>query len=254
MDEAVKEQLIERFRAYLDAAETNDAETFRADSEQAPQATPAHALDAEPDAELAAERAAAPDLFSLLAELAALKNEVKLEARQFKGALDQFRELFDSLHDANARIADEQQQRNQQAQAATQQTQKTLLLELLDLRDRIQAGHDQCLRFRPGWFGRRRAAEFVTSMAEGMAMNLRRLDETLSRRGVRPLPVLEQRFDPHSMHATELTAEPNRAAGIVVAELRKGFLLNDELLRAAEVAVNRPKSNPTPIANTETEH
>jgi molecular chaperone GrpE len=249
MDEAVKEQLIERFRAYLDATDSTGAETLEAVDAQAPKAAP----DAEPEA----EAAAAPDLFSLLAEMAALKNEVKLESRQFKGALDQFRELFDTLRDANARIADEQQQRGQQAQAAAQQKQKTLLLELLDLRDRMQAGHDQCLRFRPGWFGGRRAAPFIASMAEGMAMNLRRLDETLSRRGVRPLPVLEQRFDPHSMHATELTADPNRAAGLVVAELRKGFLLNGELLRAAEVAVNRPRPDPapisTPISPTESE-
>jgi molecular chaperone GrpE len=242
MDEAAKQQLVERFRAYLDAT---DAETFAADIEQAPEAAP----EAAPEDALAA----APDLFSLLAELAALKNEVKLESRQVKGALDQFRELFDTLRDANARIMDEQQQRSQQAQAAAQQTQKTLLLELLELRDRMQAGHDQCLRFRPGWFGRRRAAEFVASMAEGMAMNLRRLDETLSRRGVRPLPVLEQRFDPHRMHATELTADPKRDAGLVVAELRKGFLLNGELLRAAEVVVNRPEPDPRPISTTETE-
>ncbi len=118
----------------------------------------------------------------------------------------------------------------------------------------MQAGHDQCLRFRPGWLGRRRAAEFVASMAEGMAMNLRRLDETLSRRDVRPLPVLEQRFDPHSMHATELTADPKRAAGIVVAELRKGFLLNGQLLRAAEVAVNRPNREPATTSTTGPEH
>jgi len=232
MDEADKEQLIDRFRAYLDAAETASESDLDADD----------------------EHEAAPDLFSLLAELAALKNEVKLESRQFKGALDQFRELFDTLRDSNARIADEQRQRSQQEQAAARQTQQKLLLELLDLRDRIQAGHDQCLRFRPGWFGRRRAAEFVASMAEGMAMNLRRMDETLSRRGVRPLPVLEQRFDPHSMHATELTADPKLAAGIVVAELRKGFLLNDELLRAAEVAVNRPNREPAPTSTTGPEH
>lgn len=233
MDEAAKEQLVASFRAYLDGADGADALVAAFDDGDGDQAE------------------AAPDLFSLLAELAALKNEVKLEARQVKTALDEFRALFDALRDANARLAEEQQQRGQQAQAKAQQAQKDLILELLDLRDRVQAGHDQGLRFRAGWFGRRRAAEFVTSMTEGMAMNLRRLDETLTRRGVRPMSVLEQAFDPHRMHAAELADDPERAAGVVVSELRKGFLLNGELLRTAEVVVNRPRREPPDAAAEE---
>lgn len=216
MDEALKEQLVAQFRTYLDIAEGADG------------------IDpAEDDAD-------APDLFTLLTELAALKNEVKLESRQFKTALDQFGDLFDTLRDGHTRLAEEQQQRGIQEQAAAQQAQKTLLLELLELRDRVQAGYDQCLRFRPSWLGKRHASEFVASMAQGMAMNLRRLDETLARRGVQPLPVLGQPFDPHSMHAAELADDASQVAGIVLGELRKGFLLQGQLLRTAEVVVNRP--------------
>ena len=218
MNEAIKEQLAAQFRAYLDTTDGANADDL--DTEDA--------------------GADAPDLFTLLSELAALKNEVKLESRQVKTALDQFRDLFDTLRDGHARLADEQQQRARQEQAAAQQTQKALLLELLELRDRVQAGHDQCQRFQPGWLGRRQAREFVASMAEGMAMNLRRLDETLARRGVQALPVLGQPFDPHSMHAAELGDDAGQAAGIVLGELRKGFLLQEQLLRTAEVVVNRP--------------
>ncbi len=41
-------------------------------------------------------------------------------------------------------------------------------------------------------------------------MNLRRLDETLLRRGVRPLAALGQPFDPHTMHAAELASDPTQ--------------------------------------------
>jgi molecular chaperone GrpE len=77
-------------------------------------------------------------------------------------------------------------------------------------------------------------------MAEGLAMNLRRLDEILARRGVEPLPALGRAFDPHRMHAAELASDPQRRVGEVLAELRPGFLLDGELLRSAEVVVNRP--------------
>jgi molecular chaperone GrpE len=222
VDEIAKEQLTARFRAYLDAADGAPASEH-----------PDGGADGD-------DREPAPDLFTLLAELAALKNEVKLESRQVKVALDEFRGLFDALRDANARAADEQERRRRHEQDSAQKAQKNLLLELLELRDRLQAGQEQALRFRPGWLGMRRSVPFVASMAEGMAMNLRRLDETLARRGVRPLPVLNRPFDPRSMHAAELVTDPARAAGLVVAELRKGFLLHDQLLRPAEVAVNRP--------------
>jgi molecular chaperone GrpE len=216
MDEAVKEALLARFRAYLDSP----------------------AVEAEPGG-AAAEAERAPDLFTLLAELSALKNEVKLESRQVKSALDEFRSLFDALREANARLAEEQERRREQEQMAAQQGQKELLLALLDLRDRLQAGHEQALRFRPGWLTGRSAASFVTSMAEGMAMNLRRLDELLARREVRPLSVVGQGFDPRTMHAAELARDPEQPDGRVVGELRKGFMHGDRLLRAAEVVVNR---------------
>ncbi len=75
-----------------------------------------------------------------------------------------------------------------------------------------------------------------------MGMNLRRLDETLARRRVRRLPAVGEPFDPHRIHAVELTRDPERPNGQVVAELRPGWLLDDALLRPAEVVVNRVDS------------
>jgi len=217
MDEAAKDQLAARFRAYLDgAAEALEAGTV---------------TDGEP----------IPDLFTLLAEVAALKNEVKLESRNLKSALDEFRDLYAALREANTRLAEEQARSLEQERRLGERAQKELLLDLLELRDRLQAGQDQAERFRPEALVRRSAVRFIGSMAEGMAMNLRRLDETLARRGVRPLSALGQPFDAHTMHAVELARDPDQPTGLVVGELRKGFLYRDELLRSAEVVVNRPE-------------
>jgi molecular chaperone GrpE len=216
MEEADKDALTARFRAYLDR--TGDADAAAATD----------------------QREAAPDLFTLLAELSALRNEVKLESRQFKSALDEFRGLFDTVREAKTRLGEEQERRREQEQETWRRQQKDQLLELLDLRDRLEAGQAQAQRFRPGWFTGRRAAEFVASMAEGMAMNLRRFDESLARRGVLPLRVEGRAFDPQTMHAAELADDPSQPVGRVVKELRKGFLLGEVLLRPAEVVVNRP--------------
>jgi molecular chaperone GrpE len=225
VDAAAKDALAARFRAYLDLP-------------------PAPAV---PAAE-SAEQPPAPDLFTLLAEVATLKNEVKLESRQVKGALDEFRGVFETLKTAHDRLADEQQRRREQDRAAQAREHRDLLLELLELRDRMQAGQDSAAGYRHrSLFGRRRVRAFAAAMADGLAMNLRRLDETLARRGVRPLPAVGQPFDPYRMHAAEVESDSTRPAGEVIRELRPGFLLHGELLRLAEVVVNRLDDATAPI-------
>lgn len=227
MDEATKDALIVQFRAYLDAA------------------------DSQPDGQAdASTETSTPDLFTLLAELAALKNEVKIESRQVKNALDEFRTLFDALREAGAERAQDQERRCRQARDADNAHWRDMLLQLLDLHDRISAGRTQAEGFSPGWLDRwGKAPTMVSSLGEGMGMNLRRLEEILSRRGVRQLTALGAPFDPHRMHAVELVHDSTRPNEQVIAEIRAGWLLHDELLRPAEVVVNRidsPDSQGTP--------
>lgn len=213
METAVKEQLLDRLRDYLDQ-----------DSVDLPA----------PDA------AEAPDLFSLLAELAALKNEVKIESRQVKTALDEFRSLFDTLQQSNTRLDNELTRQREQAAKTRQETERELLMELLDLRDRIHAGQTSMSRYQPGWLARRTGVEDILSrFSEGQDMNLRRFDEILARRGVRPLETLGEYFDPHTMHAVETAHEPGQDEGQILTEIRTGFMQHEQLLRPAEVIVNK---------------
>lgn len=212
MDEAVRDQLLARFRAYLDTADGAAQESGED----------------------------APDLFTLLAEVAALKTEVKVESRQVKAALDQFRELFELLRQSQGRLEEELAREREAAQMQHQAAERELLVELLDLRDRLQAGLSHGEGYRPGWLARRDGAgEVVRGMSEGIAMSLRRLDETLLRRGVRPVDAVGAPFDARTMHAAEVVTDPLRPSGQVVRELRRGFLLGDRLLRVAEVIVNK---------------
>lgn len=227
MDLATREALTEQFRAYLDTIAEERADGWADDW--------AGSAD-----EGEAEQAPAPDLFSFFAELAALKNEVKLESRQVKSALEEFRGLFDSLRESQTRLAEEQERRCEQTRAADRAGWRDMLLELLELRDRLQAGQEQAARFEPHWYARnRREVRLIRSLAEGMAMNLRRLDEALARRGLRPIPTQGRLFDPHRMRATELTHDPQYRNGEVMAETRPGWLLHEDLLRLADVVVNR---------------
>jgi molecular chaperone GrpE len=61
--------------------------------------------------------------------------------------------------------------------------------------------------------------------------------DLLARRGVRPLEALGADFDPHLHQAVSSEPAEGRRDGEVVEVLRKGYLLNERLLRPAMVKV-----------------
>jgi molecular chaperone GrpE len=216
LDPTQKESLIEAFRAYLDECVENDTE------ESDPGDTPV-------------------DLHTLLAEMAALKNEIRLESRQFKSMLDEMRQLGEVLREQNERLNRELERAREQAAAAKRQAERGLLLGLLDLRDRLAAGVDAGAAHRPGFLARLAPAEarFADSLAQGLTLTLRRVDELLAGHQVRPLEALGQSLDPHRMRAVGVEAVPGQPDGQVLREVLRGYYQYGELLRAAEVIVNK---------------
>jgi len=181
------------------------------------------------------------DLHSLLAEMAALKNEVRLQARQFKTALEQMQGLADALREHNDRLLRDLERSRSQAADARAQAERGLLLGLLELRDRLQAGLESQLAWRPAPLQRLLGGEqrFAQSMREGSTLLLQRLDDLLSGHRVRAIATVGQPLDPHCMHAVAVEWAPAVAEGMVLRELRRGFVQGAELLRAAEVIVNK---------------
>ena len=220
IDAEARDQLVEQFRACLDAAEDDGA-----------------GLDG------ALETL---DLHSLLAEMAALKNEVRLQARQFKTALEQMQALADALREQTERLQrDLDRSRLQLAETKTQ-AERGLLLGLLDLRDRLQAGLDAQLAWRPAPLQRLLGAEprLARSMREGSALVLQRLDALLESYRVQPIAAVGQPLDPHAMRAAGVEWSPQVGEGLVLRELRRGFRQGGELLRLAEVIVNKKGNLP----------
>jgi len=216
MDETRKAALLEAFGGYLDQLD-----------------------------DLPPDPAGETDLFSLFAELSALRTEVKTGSRQFNGALGQFKEAHELLRQAQGQLERELEQARQAQTTARRAALKPLLLELLDFHDRLAAGQVALNHYQPvqGWFRRIKSLKqdrlFIQSIREGQAMTLRRLGETLTRHHVRPLETLGLPVDPHTMTVVELDRQPGLDNGVVTAELRKGFLWGEETLRLAEVKANK---------------
>lgn len=187
---------------------------------------------------------ASTDLFSLYTELAALKNEVRLESRQMKNAMEKFSAVFDTLQQSNERQARAMDALHRTENQALIDAESRLLLDIIDLRDRLVAGQDIAQSYRASGLARFSSApaDFVSRLADGMAISVRRVDELLARYQVQSVEAIGHRFDPDTMQANVVEDHSNLPDGSVVTELRKGYVRNGERLRLTEVIVNKHSS------------
>jgi molecular chaperone GrpE len=223
VDETIRENLLSRFVAYLDGLDHDESGEALAGT-----------------AEEASEEA---DLFSIFVELAGLRNEVRTQSRIVKEALDRFRSVFDTLQASHATLEQELKRARADAHDRERTLLKPLLLDIIDVRDRLAAGLKPALAAPPRrWYERllpqKRAAE-AEAWREGTRMTLRRVDRLLADQHIAVIQTVGHPLDPRYAAAVATVADPSAADGIVVEEVRAGFLWQGELLRLAEVIVAR---------------
>jgi len=213
VDDSIKQALLSRFQAYLDTAETAALESQTETS----------------------------DLYSIFVEVAGLRSEVRTESRLVKEALDQFRGVFDMLQASQANVQQELDRARSAERDQADAALRPLLLDVVDLRDRLFAALKSAAAARPGWLGRlwRRPASGDAAWQEGLRMTLRRLDQVLLDRQVVPVQLVGLPFDPQRARVVATVADSSTADGTVLEEVRAGFLWDDQVLRTADVIVSK---------------
>jgi len=216
LDDSIKQALIDRFRGYLDMAQ---------DGEEPPD-----------------DPGETADLFSILVEVAALRGEVRTESRLVKEALEQFRGVFDTLQASQATLQRELDRARTEMRDQAQSALRPLLLDVIDLRDRLVAALTlSAAAAGPRWRDRlwRRDRSGVAAWQEGLRMTLRRLNQILLDRRVVATQLAGSPFDPRLARAVGTAADSAVAEGTVIEEVRAGFLWGDQVLRTAEVIVSK---------------
>lgn len=79
--------------------------------------------------------------------------------------------------------------------------------------------------------------ESAEAYRRGVEIIHKQMLDLLARRGVKPLDALGADFDPHMHQAVASEPADGRRDGEVIEVLRKGYVLNDRLLRPAMVKV-----------------
>ncbi|MBS4050906.1 MAG: nucleotide exchange factor GrpE [Methylomonas sp.] len=184
-----------------------------------------------------------PDLTALFSDLAGLKTEVKTESRQFKAALDALSLAVETLKTDNQALAGELAAAAERLQRQRREVERAMLLELVDIYDRLSEGYKALQNYRPldSLFNhsKKQDVRFIGSVAQGQEITLKRLEQQLQRRRVYAVDCIGKPFDAYTMTTIAVGNDPRLDNGIVLEELRKGFLFGDQLLRLAEVKVNK---------------
>jgi molecular chaperone GrpE len=76
------------------------------------------------------------------------------------------------------------------------------------------------------------------SLHQGLRMVQWQLNELLKAEGLTPVPTVGERFDPRMHEAVDKVLSSEHPEGIVVEEVRKGYMMGSDLLRPARVMVS----------------
>jgi len=187
--------------------------------------------------------AAQPDLSILLGEMAGLRSEVKAESRHFKTTLDTLSNTLTTLQTDNKALGDELATHSERLLQMRSDTLRSVLLDIVDIYDRLTVGFGVLQNYHPvsSLFShsKKQDIRFIKSFKEGQSMTLKRFEQLLQRHQVYEIDCLGKMLDPRTMSAVEISHDPKLDNGIVIEELRKGFLFENNVLRLAEVKVNK---------------
>jgi molecular chaperone GrpE len=185
------------------------------------------------------------DLYTLFSEITALKSEVKRQSRQVQTTLEDYHSAVELIQSGLETFQKERESSDAEKalirQDIEQMTLRMIVMEILDVRDRIEDGLRLLKKRKPSFVKRLfRIKESITAgVIEGQEMILGRVDRMLYAHGVTPIEALDRKLEPHLMRAIDVDTVEDKEDGVVLEEIRKGFMLNNDILRVAEVKVNK---------------
>jgi molecular chaperone GrpE len=159
------------------------------------------------------------DLEALRAELQSVKEELKKARDSSDGSLSKLKYLM-------ADFDNYRKQMERQAASKAESAKAELLLKFLDIRDDYLRALSVA-----------KQAKTKAVVIEGLEGILKNIDSLLSSEGVREIETVGTPFDPNVHDALAHSARDDVEENTVTAEIRKGYMLNSNVLRPSLVEI-----------------
>ena len=180
------------------------------------------------------------DLYTLLSEFTALKQEIKMQNREQHRtlkAMTEIKAMTDAYQEVMGHFNEKTKEISALEQNIRKETEKRTVAYFLDIRDSLVRGRAACLKAvsQKGFF--RRIPKNMENIHEGYDMSIRKFDASLALMDIHPMETAGVVFDPMTMKALESRVIEGMERGTVVETISGGFRRGDEILRYAQVIV-----------------
>ena len=166
------------------------------------------------------------DIYDENTETTSEENSDDSELEKVQDALDEQKDKYVRLF---AEFDNYRRRTSKEMMDIRQTAAKDLIVSLLDVLDDMDRAEEQMNK-----------TESDPILVEGTLLIFNKLRRILEAKGVKALETLHTEFDVEKDEAiSEIPVEDKKLRGKVVAEVQKGYLLNDKLIRYAKVVVGK---------------
>ncbi|MEA2061060.1 MAG: nucleotide exchange factor GrpE [Thermodesulfobacteriota bacterium] len=177
------------------------------------------------------------DLFSLLSEFTALRQEIKMQNREQHRTLKRL-ESYTDTYENNSRLFETKIKDIAQLEKSIwNNCEKKCSFLFFDVRDALVRGHRASLSLscKRTLFTSRKAE--MKNIAKGYEMALRRFDRSLALMDIYPVETDNAQFDPKTMKAVDTRKVHGFSKGQVIETVTCGFFKKKTVLKFAQVIV-----------------
>ncbi len=176
------------------------------------------------------------DLYMLLQEFVALRQEIKFQNREQHAALKSLAALQNDYERALQAFTTAAQSIDTMHAAVHDQVELKIAMPFLDIRDSLVRGLSAAQFFSRMPHDSRQG---IDGIVQGYDMALRRFDRALSQIDIQPIAATGKPFNAIEMKAVGTACRPDEPAGVVLEEYLSGVTRYVQVLRTAEVIVNQ---------------
>jgi len=161
-------------------------------------------------------------------EIASLRSQLKAVKEELRSTDKEAGEYLDYLKRLKAEFENYKRRSQKERERIVSWSKEDLIKQFLPVLDDLERAVDSSQQ-----------SKNLASLVEGMRMILAKLRGVLQRQGLQEIKAKGEEFNPHlheALMSVDLAEYPDN---LVVEEMRKGYKLNDKILRPAMVKVNK---------------